>query len=549
MMRFFSWIMEGVWWFIRYTIPVFYPSDVYRAATGRRWPMWWLHILILALVLGGLWFLNYWFDIRTYTPTANPYVAYSWLPLLFMLIYSLSWLGWWLYKLLIPEEDVSAYPDIDRDWQEAVGALRQVGIDLSEVPLFLVLGKPEGGEETFMHAAFTASQMPSLVKYAPARSDASVRLYASREAVFITCAGASLMGRNAEMMNETVDTGGGGGPGGSNQLDASVAFKTIAPTGGNLEGIQKILRQAWDEGRQVTEDEKEQIRLLTAEGEAQQAASSKKRPSIFKNAEEADRLTDRLKHVCRLIVRERRPHCPINGMLALVPFAGTDSDEDSNQTTLVIQRDLDAAVAVLKLRCPVIALVCDLERATGFREFVKRFPPDQRKQRLGHRHPWLPDLDANQLIKAIEAEVEWIYQGVLGNWTYKLFHIEDDSGKEDLAAVTLSNAQLFLFLACLRERQKRLARLMGPFNRKAPEAEEPPLLFGGCYVAGTGTGADEQAFVAGVIHRLVESQNLVAWAREALVEDIEYQRFTTYGYVGIGVFSAAIAGLGFWLWK
>ena len=32
-------------------------------------------------------------------------------------------------------------------------------------------------------------------------------------------------------------------------------------------------------------------------------------------------------------------------------------------------------------------------------------------------------------------------------------------------------------------------------------------------------GPDEQAFVAGVIHRLVESQNLVAWTREALIEE------------------------------
>ena len=109
-----------------------------------------------------------------------------------------------------------------------------------------------------------------------------------------------------------------------------------------------------------------------------------------------------------------------------------------------------------------------------------------------------------------------------------------------------------LFLASLREQQKRPGTLDGPVQPQVTRGGRTTVVVRWLLRGGNRDEApDEQAFVAGVIHRLVESQNLVAWAREALVEDIEYQRFTTYGYVGNRrVFvSATIVGLGFWLWK
>src|SRR5262249_43338268 len=260
-----------------------------------------------------------------------------------------------------------------------------------------------------------------------------------------------------------------------------VGFATIGPSG-QMEDVQKLLRQAFEEGRELNAEEKERIRAMT--GGAPAPESRKARPALLQSTAEAERLTARLRHVCKLIVRARQPHCPLNGAMVLLSFAGTDSDEDANQTGLICQRDLATVQETLKLRFPVITLVCDLERASGFAEFLERFPQDQRKQRLGQRHPWLPNLDTAQLTKAIETEAEWIYQGLLANWIFKLFSL-DAKDKKTVADAVKANGQLFRLLCQLRQRQSRLARMLASFVR--PSATDPSApFFGGCYVAGTG---------------------------------------------------------------
>ena len=55
------------------------------------------------------------------------------------------------------------FPDISEAWEQGGRALNQAGIDLTEVPLFLVLGKPRAAEE----ALFTGGQLQLAVKQAP----------------------------------------------------------------------------------------------------------------------------------------------------------------------------------------------------------------------------------------------------------------------------------------------------------------------------------------------------------------------------------------------
>jgi hypothetical protein len=506
---------------------------------------WTLHIIVIVLILIGLGVLNYVFDLQTFLPGANWLVRHTWLPLLFLLVYAFSWLGWWLWTLLGLEEEGSAFPDIDAAWNEAVAALRQADIELSEVPLFLVIGKGEGGEEAFFNAA-TAAPMASLVKYAPHASDAPIRLWATRDAAFISCAGASLLGRQAGILageEGALPETGGGAPDLDNPLLKSVGFATIRPTG-QMEDVQKLLRQAFDEGRELSDAEKEQIRAMTGGATPE---TRKARPALLQNADETERGTARLRHLCKLIVRARQPHCPLNGTMVLVPFAGTDSDDDATQTGVIIQRDLATVQETLRLRFPVLTLVCDLEKADGFAEFLERFPADQRKQRLGQRHPWVPDVNPADLPKVIESEVDWICQGLLGNWIIKLFTLESKDKKGGAEAVK-GNAQLFRFLCQLRDRDSRLARILTSFIRPSG-SDRDGTLFGGCYVAGTGHSAGEQAFVAGVMHKLVESQNFVSWTPDAMAEEGEQGRWTRFGYAGLAAVAAGLAGLVWYLWR
>src|SRR5262245_41478348 len=122
---------------------------------------WVIHLLVLTLILIGLHLLNRWTKLADLIPRV-PFLAYNWLPILFLLISLRGWISWWLWKLLMPEVETSNFPDIDAAWNEAVHTLGQAGIQITELPLFLVLGRPDGPEEPF----FQAAQLNLVIKQA-----------------------------------------------------------------------------------------------------------------------------------------------------------------------------------------------------------------------------------------------------------------------------------------------------------------------------------------------------------------------------------------------
>jgi hypothetical protein len=504
-----------------------------------------LHVLLVVVILVGLGILNRVMDWDKLVPAPWP-LPQIWLPLLFLLVYILSWLGWWLWKLLEPVEEASVFPDIDEAWAEAMTALEQGNIDITEVPLFLVVGKTAAPEE----AMFAAAQLNLTVKQSPRRADAPLHAYANRDGLYVTCPGACLSGRQAEILAAGSGGGDSGLAGGDSGLGGGEdMFRTVQP-GGLMKEMQTVLARAREQGRDpsdLTEEEKREIRALVAQEEVQRGGrKTGPRPQILKNAPEVERCTARLRHLCRLIVRDRRPYCPANGILFLVPFAGADSDDDAAQTGGALHQDLVTIRDVLRVHIPVFAMICDLERANGFKEFLERFPADQRQRRVGQRYPLCPDLPPEKLSASIESCVQWICQVVFPTWIYKLFRVESP-GREEVERAVAGNCRLYQLLGQMRERQKRFGRIVS----RALLLESPgPLLFGGCYVGATGNDpSSEQGFVAGTFRRLTENQNYVSWTDQALAEEADYSRLTTYGYVGIVVITLALVGLGYYFWQ
>src|SRR4051794_16877660 len=109
------------------------------AGRGLRWV---LHFVILAAVLVALYFLNQHFNLQHYLPVVSRELARVWLPVLFLLFSLLCWLAWWLWQLVAVEEEPSHFPDIDEAWAAAKQALARAGLSLTDLPLFVVLGRP-----------------------------------------------------------------------------------------------------------------------------------------------------------------------------------------------------------------------------------------------------------------------------------------------------------------------------------------------------------------------------------------------------------------------
>jgi hypothetical protein len=297
--------------------------------------------------------------------------------------------------------------------------------------------------------------------------------------------------------------------------------------------MQRILRNASAGGRKLSDDERRELGKLCARDEARQGYMvDRAKQSLLKDPHKVAESAARLRRLCQLVVRERRPFCSVNGLLFLVPVSGAASDSDASLTGEICQRDYAEARAGLQVDCPVFALVCDAETVPGFHEFRGGFAEEELAGRVGQRYPLVPDLRDDEVPGSLDEAIGWIGDATIPGWVYKFFQVDKAASREETAEVLKKNAFLYQFLGTMRERVRRLSRIL---THGLLEQKDHRPLFAGCYIAGTGRAETDQAFSAGVFRRLLGEQDNVAWTQEALVQEAEYQRMLGIGYVALGV--------------
>ena len=524
-------------------MPMFFRTRGPLGPTSR----WILHSLFLILVALGLGFIQYQFDLDRHVERPREAFRNLWLPLLFLLAYALCWLGRGLWGLIgLEGEATVAFPDIDRAWSEAVRALDASGIDLTSTPLFLVLGRTRATED----ALFRGIQPRLVMSGLPAGADAPLRVYANRDGIYVTLPGASLLGLQSGLLADESFEAPPPEARDEKIYDSMLSFSTINPAEhDSAAAIQQIMARAREQGRgggQLLEEERRAIGLMVAAGgtdEHHASVASNEGQARAPRSAVADRADSeiqisRLRAACRIIARDRSPFCPINGVLVLLPIASSQSDEAATRIGQVARVDLEAVRDAMEVRCPVFALVCDLETLPGFRELTARLPQDQRDRRMGQRYPLIPDAEPSALPGMIGAGIQQIGNVIIPNLVSTLWRVES-TGSDSAEDAIRGNTELYRLLGGIRDRQARLIRVL---TRAMLPVDSTPMMFGGCYLAATGSDSSgEQAFIPGVFRRLVESQDYVSWSPEAVAHDQSYARWTRVGYVGAVL--VAIAGL------
>jgi hypothetical protein len=126
---------------------------------------------------------------------------------------------------------------------------------------------------------------------------------------------------------------------------------------------------------------------------------------------------------------------------------------------------------------------------------------------------------------SIKDSVSWVGSNLFLSMVYSLFKVENPGG-EELTEVTQANSQLFRFLAAMRERRERLSQFV---RDCLPVLEHEPILFRGCYFAGTGADSSiGQAFCPGILRLLISEQNRVTWTSAALQQDAASIRYARW---------------------
>jgi hypothetical protein len=435
-----------------------------------------------------------------------------------------------LYKALALwlEGPSSPYPEIDKAWKAGLREMQRKGLDLRQVPLFLVLGSTNEQQE---QAIFHAAGREFLVSGEP-QGNYWLHWYAQEDAVYVLASEVSCLSG----LRRSVSASHGADPlaeepaaPGRPQPGQDIR-QTIA-VGGSPRSARPDPSEAAAPRRQqdlapapVSGD----IRgTMTGPPSAQKTvirAGEPATPIVPASKSFIDEQRKRLAWLCRLIRRHRLPFAPINGVLALLPFSYAQSSQPGVRTVLTesLRNDLEQILATLLLRFPVTVMITEMDDEPGFREFIRRMVQRQGPQwvkdhRFGKRFPL--DIPATpDRVARLAMHLSAAFEG----WIYDFFH------DEEAILRSAGNAGLYTFLGKVRQAAKNLATVFNCFSSLHPRSSggaspAEVVFFAGCYFAGAGKTDERQVFVKSVLERPIEQQEELEWTAEALREDDRFQ--------------------------
>jgi hypothetical protein len=472
----------------------------------RRVLLWVLHALVVLLVVVALWYVNDRYKLGETLLSPFPQLHAVWLPLLFLLLYAGGWFAWWFFRL-IADGPRGHFPDLDAAWGEVRGKLSAAGVDVNATPVFLVLGRPKTDAADF----FAATAEPFAVRY----DAGALAVYATREAVYLVASGASVLSKFAGLGDAVTPAA---------EPQPVPLLTADLPT-----NPEDLLAALMPQPQAVTRTSPDAADWLPRPAAPVRTELS---------AEQMKTERDRLVYVCKLLVAARRPLCPANGVIWLLPFRGTDGMVLADATAAACRADLDALETGLQLDVPMTAVFTDAQELQGFRELIGGLPAGVRTERLfGRSFPLVPNVPADARHGMVLSGLEWVAGRLVPALLYQRF---------GTAPTAEEAARLWRLLDDLFARRDAVARVVSQGLLARPHR---PAMLSGVYFAGTGPDAADRAFAAGVLAELRLSQNLVAWTEAAAADERDCRRTAVVGYVAIVLAAVALGVFAWWTWN
>ncbi len=530
-----GWILAPLKWLGGLLLPIFTRPKIPPAV------FWVLHILVIAAIFAGLYYLHHhspWREtINRQMPRQAAWLNEYYLLIFAGLIYVFAWVVHLMWKIWL-EDDLGGgeFPDLDEAWSEIQSALHQNGIRIDDAPLFLVLGNAELPLDRLFKGLPRESTLTGVTS-----GNAPLRVFGGRDGLYLACPGVSLLSKALGFGPPDAGSAGeGAGPALDPTKTIGAEYDLTKSVGAGAEEVARIMRAVQREGRGVSDEERHQIRNLSM-GDADTGGSRTLRPNVVQSPEVVSMQEARLAYFCRLLAKARTPYCPVNGAILLFSLSASHNEGDSQKLALASQKDLKVVHDVLRLQFPIFVMLADLEKWSGAGAFLARFPEDRRKNRLGRGFPLVPDLSAEQVGLSIQTEVQWVFEKLVPFWCMRFFRLETPNIESPEEAVQI-NAELFRFLSESQQRAGCIARMVA--KAVQPDDETLPSL-GGCYVVAQSGGAPW--FTNDLFSKVEGSQSYVSWTQQAFDEDADYKAWTWYGYVALLVVWLAVGALGY-LW-
>jgi hypothetical protein len=393
----------------------------------------------------------------------------------------------------------SEFPDINEAWHAGIAALQNIGMTIDSAPLFLILGST-ALEEVFAetmragHVAFRVERVPAMAGVAPA-----LRWYANEKAIYLFCPGVGAIGSMGRVRS--------GGPVG--RPDPTIA---AWPVGTSPVRPQRSAALQAAYGATIGPGDFQVEAAAPDDSGRFHTTAPQNVPQM--SSDIAPDQTRRMRYLCRLIKHARRPRCGINGAVTLLPYELVTASKPQLQSLInAIQNDIHAIQHTLKLLFPVTGLVVGMQQAKGFNEFIFSLGAEDIHRRLGSRF----DIHLRPTVDRLQRLSDGICDA-FEQFIYTHYAQHEALWQQD------NNRKLYALLCRVRQELKpSLNVVLKAFGdptiqrgASSGHTERLPIFFSGCYLAATGPGADQQAFIKDVLdEKLVREQARVEWTREA----------------------------------
>jgi hypothetical protein len=463
--------------------------------------------------------------------------------------------GWMTYFWLLRLP--SWYPEIDAAWNEGMTELKAHGIRLEDCPIFVVLGIPDTPTaDALMHASRLklevkpkGATLQPLVWYAGTDEHGVMGIF-----LFLcTCCQSSVLvsGRGAERV------GGVAAPGRAAHTFAENVRDFAVNTIQNIQEARRGPRRPKDEpATDIGGDSQNSLHLNRGLQQARSPRTLDANQTMGTQATSADVVRDlsvkklsqdraataknHLWYVCQLLKGARQPDCPLNGLVAAVPYNLLRDGGEFQATVLadVTRSDLRQLTMDVGLRAHVIALVTGLETDDDFPVFVRR---TAEMQELKGKSPqsYLDTRFGKGLQSWVEPKLERVEQ--LAQCACTSFESQIyQCFRATLALRKTDNGQLYRFLARIRGKLAPSLQewLVSGFatrgNREDIDRRDLPM-FAGCYLVATAPGSadshdDERlsAFVPGVFDKLFDGMGDIEWTDDSVFLNHRYLRASRF---------------------
>ena len=424
---------------------------------------------------------------------------------------------------LTPE--VSNFPDIDEAFHAGLAVLKENGLSIETVPIFLAIGPSDADDAG---AVFSSAGFKYVAAGIP-KGNHPVRWYIKEDAVFLVTTGMGCIGRYNLLAKQAAPdlsrtqmelpdmprgsqgtlvasgpmTGGGGASGDSVTPD---------DFGGGEAASPPVPRGFT--GTIVADDS-----FNRREPGAEESTVRRFPTRVSFSRDESDEQRERMKHLLALLRRERQPLCTLNGTLVLLPWQSLESDFIVEQFIGTLKTDLTEIQDSTDLRMPTVLLVYGMENEQGFVELIRGVGMNDAKHgRFGKGF----DVEIEADVPALTA-CAMDASRAFETWVYELYKRPEALGQQQ------KNSRLFGLLGKVRtEVQGRLRRLM---VQGIGFGTDSRFLFAGCYFGACGARDGQRAFVASVLKdRLIDLQAEIEWTEDAAQRDSWYHFLRRPGF-------------------